>query len=258
MTQFLLSSVARSDVSRMAQSLEVGMRETFFISRALCGGIEASVTAYLAEGNDSPDLSGWVAQLRSLAQLLLPDAPSIGLIRTRVARLPAPVIRQIESRALRLADQVPDCAIVGSDLLGWAKLAPATDLIPLLRLCVVEGGAMVHGQDRPTDRQSAPHYEPVVFGRGRGMKWLPKLEGGRPADNAEVRLIGHLAVDWHLATGFEPEAGRDGHSAFSGLVHDVFGWIGRSKKATFSLRAYWAMVVDRAETHPAADQTAGD
>ena len=117
---------------------------------------------------------------------------------------------------------------------------------------------MVLGQDRPTGRQSAPHFGPIVFGRGRGMSWLPKLEGGRPADNAEVRLIAHLAVDWHLATGFEPEAGRDGHSAFSGLVHDVFGWIGRSKKATFSLRVYWAMMADRAGTHPEADQTAGN
>jgi len=90
------------------------------------------------------------------------------------------------------------------------------------------------------------------------MNWLPKLVGGRPADDAEVRLIAHLAVDWLESTGVEPEAGRDGHSAFSGLVHDVFGWIGRSKKATFSLRTYWAMVPDRAGTHPAADQTAGN
>ena len=258
MTSFKLSNEARSDVLRMVQSLEVGVLDAFVQSRALCDRIEASVSTYLAEEHDQADRAGWVGQLRPLAQLLLADAPSIGLIRTRVARLPAPLIRLIESRALRLADQVPACATVGSDLLGWAKLAPATDLIPLLRLCVVEGGAMVHGQDRPTDRQSAPHYEPVVFGRGRGMKWLPKLEGGRPADNAEVRLIAHLAVDWHLATGFEPEAGRDGHSAFSGLVHDVFGWIGRSKKATFSLRAYWAMMADRAGTHPEADQTAGN
>ena len=258
MTSFKLSNEARSDVLRMVRSLEVGVLDAFVQSRALCDRIEASVSTYLAEEHDQADRADWVGQLRSLAQLLLSEAPSIGLIRTRVARLPAPLIRQIESRALRLADQVPACATVGSDLLGWSKITPAKDLIPLLRLCVIEGGAMVHGQDRPTDRQSAPHFGPIVFGRGRGMDWLPKLEGGRPADNAEVRLIAHLAVDWHLATGFEPEAGRDGHSAFSGLVHDVFGWIGRSKKATFSLRVYWAMMADRAGTHPEADQTAGN
>jgi hypothetical protein len=50
------------------------------------------------------------------------------------------------------------------------------------------------------------------------MSWLPKLQGGRPADDAEVRLIAHLAVDWLESTGVKPESGRDGNSAFSGLV----------------------------------------
>jgi hypothetical protein len=256
MTFFRLSQDNRFAVSLAVRSL--GICDEVSISGALCDRISGSITAYLAEVCDRPDVSDWVGQLRSLTQLLLSDAPSIVLIRTRVARLPAPVIRQIESRAFRLADQVPACANVGSDLLGWSKIAPATDLIPLLRLCVAEGGAMVRGQDRPTGRQSAPHFEPIVFGRGRGMSWLPKLEGGRPADNAEVRLIVHLAVDWHLTTGFKPEAGRDGHSAFSGLVHDVFGWVGRSKKAKFSLRVYWVMMADRAGPQPEADQTAGN
>jgi hypothetical protein len=250
-----------SDDNRFSVSLAVGslaIRNEVSVSEALCDRIEASVSVYLAEGSGELGAGDAAPALRSLALRLTQDDPSVGEIRDLIRALPAAAVEQIESRALRLADQVPACAIVGSDLLGWAKVAPAADLVSILRLCMVEGGAMVRGQDRPTGRQSAPHYEPVVFGRGRGMKWLPKLEGGRPADNAEVRLITHLAVDWHLATGFEPEAGRDGHSGFSGLVHDVFGWIGRSKKAKFSLRAYWAMVADKAGTHPAADQTTGN
>jgi hypothetical protein len=158
-----------------------------------------------------------------------------------VARLPAPLIRHIEFRALRLADQFPACATVGSDLLGWAENAASSDLIRLLRLCVVEGGGVLSGQMRPTGRQSAPHFEPVVFGRGRGMKWLPKLEGGRPAGDAEVRLIAHLAVDWLESTGVEPETGREGHSAFSGLVYSVFCWLDIEEKAQHCLRQYWAM-----------------
>ena len=258
MTSFNLSSDARSDVLRRVQSLEVGVGDAFVVSRALCDRIEASVSVYRAEVSGNLGAGQASPVLRSLAKRLTQDDPSVGEIRDLIRALPPAAVEQIESRALRLADQVPACADVGSGLLGWAKFTSATDLIPLLRLCVVEGGAMVRGQDRPTGRQSASHFEPIVFGRGQGLSWLPKLQGGRPADNAEVRLIAHLAVDWHLATGFEPEAGRDGHSAFSGLVHDVFGWIGRSKKATFSLRAYWAMVADRAGTHPAADQTAGN
>ena len=241
MTSFKLSSDAHSDVLRRVQSVGVGVRDTFVVSRALCDRIEASVSTYLADEHDQAGRSDWVVQLRSFAQLLLSEAPSIGLIRTRVARLPAPLIRQIESRALRLADQVPDCAIVGSDLLGWSKITPATDLIPLLRLCVVEGGAMVRGQMRSTGRLSAPHFEPVVFGRGRGVGGLTKLQGGRPADNAEVRLIAHLAVDWLKSTGVRPEAGRDGNSAFSGLVYSVFGWLDIEKKAPHCLKQYWAM-----------------
>jgi hypothetical protein len=73
------------------------------------------------------------------------------------------------------------------------------------------------------------------------MGWLPKLAGGRPADDAEVRLIAHLAVDWLESTGVRPEAGRDGHSAFSGLVHSVFGWLDIEDKAQHSLRQYWSM-----------------
>ena len=239
MTKYHLSEDARFSVLLAVRSL--GICGEVSIPGALCDRISGSITAYLAEVCDRPDVSDWAVQLRSLAQLLLSDAPSIGLIRTRVARLPAPLIRLIESRALRLADQVPAFANVGSDLLSWAKVAPAADLIPLLRLCVVEGGAMVRGQDRPTGRASASHFEPIVLGRGQDMSWLPKLAGGRPADDAEVRLIAHLAVDWLESTGVKPESGRDGHSPFSGLVYSVFGWLDIEDKAQHCLRQYWAM-----------------
>ena len=100
---------------------------------------------------------------------------------------------------------------------------------------------MVPGRQRPSGRQSAGHFEPVVFGRERRVSF-PKLRGGRPADDAEVRLIARLAIDWLGITGVRPEAGRDGHSAFSGLVHDVFGWLDSGDKAQHCLRQYWATV----------------
>ena len=124
MTFFHLPTDARSHVLRRVQSLEVDVWSAFAVSHALCDRIEASVSTYLAEEYDRTASLDWIVQLRSLAQLLLSDAPSIGLMRTRVARLPAPLIRQIESRALRLADQVPACADVGSDLLGWGFGCP--------------------------------------------------------------------------------------------------------------------------------------
>ena len=191
-----LSTDDRSDVLRLIKSLEVGVWDAFAVSVTLCERIEASVSVYRAEVSGNLGAGQASPVLRSLAKRLTQDAPSVGEIRDLIRALPPAAVEQIESRALRLADQVPACADVGSGLLGWAKFTSATDLIPLLRLCVIEGGAMVHGQDRPTDRQSAPHLEPVVFGRGRAVPGLPKLEGGRPADDAEVRLIAHLAVDW--------------------------------------------------------------
>ena len=241
MTSFDLSSDGRSDVLRRVQSLEVGVGDAFVVSRALCERIEASVSVYLAEVSGNLGAGQASPALRSLALRLTQEDPSDVEVRDLIAALPPAAVEQIESRALRLADQVPACADVGSGLLGWAKFTSATDLIPLLRLCVVEGGAMVRGQDRPTGRQSASHFEPIVFGRGRRMGWLPKLEGGRPADDAEVRLIAHLAVDWLESTGVEPEAGRDGNSAFSGLVYSVFGWLDIEDKAQHSLRQYWKL-----------------
>lgn len=239
-----MTSFHLSDDKRFSVSLAVGwlgIRNEVSISRALCDRIETSISSYTAEVSGGFGAGQASPALRSLALRLMQDDPSVVEIRDLITALPSAAVEQIESRALRLADQVPACATVGSDLLGWSKITPATDLIPLLRLCAVEGGAMVLGQDRPTGRPSAPHFGPIVFGRGQGMSWLPKLQGGRPADNAEVRLIAHLAVDWLESTGVEPEAGRDGNSAFSGLVYSVFGWLDIEDKAQHSLRQYWRL-----------------
>jgi hypothetical protein len=239
-TLFRLSKDHRSEVLRLVQSIDIVIFDAFAVSRSLCDRIDGSVLAYQGEEMtlNSPER---LAGMASLVRLLLAFDPSIVLIRACVASLPEPLLSWIEARALRLADQVPACANVGSDLLGWAKAAAPSDQISLLRLCVVEGGAVLAGQMRPTGRQSAPHFEPVVFGRGRAVPGLPKLEGGRPADNAEVRLIAHLAVDWLESTGVEPEAGRDGNSAFSGLVYSVFGWLDIEDKAQHCLRQYWKL-----------------
>ncbi len=197
------------------------------------------MAAYLEE-RVTPAPSPSTSELAQLVRLLLAVDPSIGLIRTKVSELSEGVAQQIEVMAMRRSEQVPSLRPLASGLRDWAKGAPASELLSVLRLSVVEGGAMVPGRHRPTGRQSAGHFEPVVVGRGRGVS-LPKLRGGRPADDAEVRLIAHLAIDWLGSTGVPPEAGRDGHSAFSGLVHDVFGWLDIGDKAQHCLRQYWKL-----------------
>lgn len=240
MGNFQLYEEARSDVLRVVQSLRIGASAAFVVSADLCARISASLDAYLTEAESRVDPVELARELRSLTQLVLALDPSVGLIRRHVADLSDPVADQIADRAFRLSAQIPTLSDVGSDLRGWAKRANSADLVLVLRLCLVEGGAMVPGRRRLTGRQSAAHFEPVIFGRGRGVS-IPKHNGGRPTDGAEVRLIAHLAIDWLISTGVQPEGGRDGHTAFSGLVHDVFGWIGIENKAQHCLRQYWKL-----------------
>lgn len=201
------------------------------------------MAAYLEE-RAVPGLRASTLELAQLVRRLLSADPSTGLIRRKISELSEGGAQQIEVMALRRSDQVPVLRPLTSGLRDWAKSAPALELLSVLRLCLVEGGAMVPGRHRPSGRQSAGHFEPVVFGRGRGVS-LPKLQGGRPADDAEVRLIAHLAIDWLVSTGVRPEAGRDGHSAFSGLVHDVFGWLDIGDKGQHCLRQYWKLTKAR-------------
>ena len=239
MTTFRLSADARSDVLRLVQSLGFGAVEALEVAAWLCRRVEASASAYLEErGTRAPSAS--TSELAHLVRLLLAADPSIGLIRTKVSDLSEGVAQQIEVMALRRSEQVPSLRPLASGLRDWARSALALELLSVLRLCLVEGGAMVPGRHHPNGRQSAGHFEPIVFGRGRGVN-VAKLPGGRPADDAEVRLIGHLAVDWLVSAGVQPEAGRDGYSAFSGLVHSVFGWLDIGDKAQHCLRQYWKL-----------------
>jgi hypothetical protein len=219
--------------------LGFGAVKAFELAARLCDRVEASVAAYLEE-RAVPGLRASTSELAQLVRRLLAADPSIGLIRRKISELSEGGAQQIEVMALRRSDQVPVLRPLASGLRDWAKSAPALELLSVLRLCLVEGGAMVPVRHRPNTRQSAGHFEPVVFGRGRGVS-LPKLQGGRPAGDAEVRLIAHLAVDWLESTGVRPETGRDGNSAFSGLVYSVFGWLDIEDKAQHCLRQYWAM-----------------
>lgn len=210
------------------------------ISTSLCGRISSSLDVYLAQANRRVDLANFARELRLLTQSVLTVDPSIGLIRSNVAKLSDYAVGQIQERGLRLSSQVPAFSGIGLELRFWSRRATAADLVQVLRLCLVEGGAMVSGRQRPNGRTSAAHFKPVVLGHGRGVS-IAKRKGGRPADDTEVRLIAHLAADWLISTGVQPEGGRDGHSAFSGMVYDVFGWLRIENKAQHSLRQYWKL-----------------
>jgi len=81
MTKYHPSEDARFSVLLAVRSL--GICDEVSIPGALCDRISGSITAYLAEVCDRPDVSDWVGQLGSLTQLLLSGAPSIGRPDTR-------------------------------------------------------------------------------------------------------------------------------------------------------------------------------
>ncbi len=253
MTTFELTADTHLDILRLVQSLGIRPSNAFGVSTQLCARIATSIDAYLADADNRVDPTELARELRLVTRLVLAADPSIGLIRSHVAELSDYAVGQIEARALRLSSNAPAFSGIGLELRSWARGATPADLLLVLRFRLVEGGAMVSGRRRPNGRQSASHFEPIVFGRGRGVS-LPKLEGGRPADDAEMRSIAHLAVDWLISIGVQPEGGRDGHSAFSALVHSVFSWIGIEAKAIYCLRAYWKMIADNANSSLGRDQ----
>jgi hypothetical protein len=61
---------------------------------------------------------------------------------------------------------------------------------------------------------------------------------GRPSDDAALRLISFLAMDWTLAADQLPVPGRSDKTPFGDLVHQVFGWL-ELPEATSALRRYW-------------------
>jgi hypothetical protein len=52
----------------------------------------------------------------------------------------------MQSRALQKAQQDQAFALMATDLLAWTKSFKVTELVPLLRSCLIEGGDRVDGR----------------------------------------------------------------------------------------------------------------
>lgn len=199
-----------------------------------------------------------LTRLRHIARLVLSNDPQIFLIRKRVAELPDRLVRLLQARAQQISRLDPIYQPLQRDLIGWSKTCRPAELVPLLRVCLIGGGELVPGRLRPSGRRSISHFEPMIVGRGRGLKGVEKRNGGRDRNDELYLLIAFLAVDWLKATGLAPEKGRSDRTPFGALVFMVFRWIGEAEKAPHSLRRYWFPVTQRSHrTIPSWDLSQG-
>jgi hypothetical protein len=186
--------------------------------------------------------------LRDLWLLANRPDPPIGLIRRRIAQLPAEVMSLIDARAWRIILALEQRNLCLSsrgekhwpmDLEAWrsaggfrkwSATADGRTLIDALKACVATGSAM----------GNPGVLEPRILGivrRGPG----PKLLGGRPRARLHHSLINRLAHAWCRCTARMPEPGRSDQTGFGDCVHSVFQWLGLGhEEATYALRAYWA------------------
>jgi hypothetical protein len=234
---FELNDDQRSDLHRLVQSsLPNNWRDA---SAALSRCVEASVSAWIS-AKDAEVKPQENAHLQPLIQLLTSTRePSIGLVRTRATTLPRSIVRQIEGRAASISASIEAFRPIASDFKGWAKAAPATELISMLQSLLFQAGHLLPGRNRPNGRQSGHRFEPLVMGRGKGLPEEQRKAGGRPQEEYLRLLISFLAVDWLLSTGLQPDKGRSDHPPFGAFVFMVFRWIGEEDKAAHSLRTYW-------------------
>ena len=150
--QFKLSVDQRSDLKRLVRNYVEENRRT--VSDALTANVESSVAAWSVEqdlkitAKRRDQISGLVALLTSLHR------PKMGLIRARVGTLSPGIEREIESRIGRLLLSNRKYTPLGTGLKTWAKTAKQTELLTLLRGCLMDGGRIVPGRKRSHGKQS--------------------------------------------------------------------------------------------------------
>jgi hypothetical protein len=230
---------------------------------ALVEGVTTSIHAYQREGHKIP-LSKQRKALRDLLVLLDQADPPISQIRARIANLPNEIIAHLDMRATRLVGhlRIDMLDMRATRLVGhllrrgmpaggvktWAEQAPAEELVFFMASLIREGGIIVEGRKRFDGDRYSKRLEPVILGSAAGLhasngSQSPKTiyDNRRPPHDALLRLACFLAADWDNATGLMPQPGRSERKPFGALVHLVFGWLGKERQATATLRRYWRL-----------------
>jgi integrase len=203
--------------------------------------IEASIADYLprATAGSFRDIHD---ALRALYNLAEDDDPQIGVLRSRIKRLPRGVAEYVNERwpgvHSSLFQDEPNVA----EFEDWAQTAAPEDLTRVTRAITAQGAQVVEGRSRGNGKRSARQLEPTIMGETRGAGSRTH-RGGRRNSAEEQDLVMQLTLVWADATGQVPTAGRSEHRGFGDLVHSVFQWVGLPDgSAAYALRQYWAEV----------------
>jgi hypothetical protein len=247
----VLDAEQRDEVRRCLSTDNLRLPQEAFIK--FIGRIEASIRAF----ND--DTAGAIAfrekhnQLRELWLLAYSDAPA-STIRDHVEKLPEVTMREIGRRAPNVISRLfPSETVSSWEALGgfraWARRARDADLVRAVRVLTASGARWVPGRSRTGGKRSRPRVEPEIMGVVRGA--AGRHGSGRPRLEPYVRLVMHLAIDWHLCTGQSPQRGRSDFKGFGRLVYEIFGWLALPDDASqekahasaeYALRTYWDRV----------------
>jgi hypothetical protein len=239
-------------------------------AQTLARAVAATMSACRAENAEGAGAATFRAKhdsLRALWRFADQPDPPVGQIRARLKELPPEVLADIEERAERRWPVYFHEPAPAALTAGWLANVPPEKLVEILPPSISYGGGLIPGRSRGSGQRSRPSYEPMIMGVVRGSGRPSRLEtagrielmadgdaiaNGRPRDDAAVRLISFLAVDWTLVTEQRPVRGRSDKSPFGDLVHQVFGWLGLPDAAG-ALRRYWREFAQRVEREPAAD-----
>ena len=245
---FTIGTDHRADLRNVLRS--AGSSPTKAMLDAFVEGVTTSIHAYEREGHKIP-LSKQRKVLRDLLALLDQPDPPIAQIRARVAKLPNEIIAHLDMLATCLGGHLPGRPMPAGGIKTWAEKAPAKELVFFLTSVIREGGIKVKGRKQIDGGSYPEKLEPLVLGSAVGLhasngRKSPKsIHGnGRPSHDSLVGLAGFLAADWNNATGLMPQPGRSERKPFGNLVHHVFGWLGKERQATATLRRYWRLSQD--------------
>jgi hypothetical protein len=259
---FTLDEDQRKELESCLRTAQIPLRAAEF--QKFVQSIESSIARFRNAKPEGTFREARVA-LRKLWQLSRDDNPPVAELRARLAALPKEAIEQVGRRSRGVIPKLFPGETIGDEpfdpperlvaqFLEWATAADGSKFVAALRVLSADGARITVGRSRGGEKRSRSGLEPSILGeiRGTGTRYH---KGGRLTETGRREFVMHLALDWLLATGQEPEANRSDLGGFGSLVHRVFEWFiddadSAGEAAAYALRGYWAAVAQHKAQSP--------